>query len=96
MAPSTLQVLTKAIQRLEKEGNLYKNDIAEQEREMETLINNNADEVLIRKHREVLDESKRMIPELNRKLSDHKNRLRVFLQSYSGDEDVQAATSLIN
>lgn len=95
MSPTPLQIKTKAIQRLLKEKSLYAQEVADQERVLKDMRDNKHDEYAIKKHEEVLAESKRMIPELEKKIKSHKESLAEFLKSYSGDEDVSIASSLV-
>ncbi|CAH2355572.1 tubulin-specific chaperone A [[Candida] railenensis] len=95
MAPSTLQIKVNALKRLLKEEKLYKNEVTEQEQFVEQMKANKADEYEVKKQIEVLQESQRMVPEVTKKIADHKEALSQFLDAYKGDEDVTEAKALI-
>lgn len=95
MPPSTLQIKVNALKRLLKEEKLYKNEVTEQEQYVEQMKANKADEYEVKKQIEVLQESQRMVPEVTKKIADHKEALSQFLESYKGDEDVTEAKALI-
>lgn len=96
MEPSGLQIKVNALQRLIKEESLYQQEVIEQEQFVNQMKANNADEYEIKKQIEVLEESQRMVPEVTKKIKEHKEGLRKFLENYSGDEDTTTANSLIS
>lgn len=95
MPSSPLQIKVNALKRLIKEEKLYKEEVEEQEKHVSQLKANNSDPYEIKKQVEVLDESKRMIPLVAKKIQEHKEGLSQFLDTYSGDEDLTEAKSLI-
>ncbi|KAG2735936.1 hypothetical protein G9P44_000026 [Scheffersomyces stipitis] len=95
MSPTTLQIKVNALKRLLKEEKLYQQEVAEQEQYVQHMKSNNADEYELKKQMEVLQESQRMVPEVTRKISEHREGLKVFLKTYKGDEDITAAQELV-
>lgn len=95
MAPSQLQIKVSALKRLIKEEKLYQQEVKEQEQYVAQMKANNADEYEIKKQIEVLEESKRMVPQVTTKIEEHRDALKQFLESYSGDEDVKQAQELL-
>lgn len=95
MAPSQLQIKVNALKRLVKEESLYRQEVTEQEQFVAQMKANNADEYEIKKQIQVLEESQRMVPEVTKKISQHKDALKLFLETYKGDEDITTATGLL-
>lgn len=83
------------MKRLIKEETLYKQEVTDQEKYVEQMKSKDADEYELKKQVQVLEESQRMVPELTRKIKEHKEALVLFLDTYTGDEDVSVAKSLI-
>ncbi|CAK7903201.1 tubulin-specific chaperone A [[Candida] anglica] len=95
MAPTPLQIKVNSLKRLIKEETLYKQEVTDQEKYVEQMKSKDADEYELKKQVQVLEESQRMVPELTRKIKEHKEALVSFLDTYTGDEDVSVAKSLI-
>lgn len=95
MAPLPLEIAVKALQRLKKEKESYIKELKEQEIELETLKNRNADEILLKKHTEVCEETKRMLPELDSQIKLHTERLLSLLKTYPNDEYAQEANVVL-
>ncbi|ODV80070.1 tubulin-specific chaperone A [Suhomyces tanzawaensis NRRL Y-17324] len=95
MSPTPLQIKINALKRLIKEESLYKQEVQEQEEYVNQMRSNKADEYELKKQVEVLEEAKRMVPEVTKKISQHREALRVFLDTYKGEEDVAAAKELL-
>lgn len=95
MAPLTLEIAVKALQRLKKEKGSYIEDLKEQDIELETLRNRNADEILMKKHTELYEETKRMLPELDSKIKLHNERLSSLLKTNPNDEYAQEAKLIL-
>ncbi|EGW34156.1 uncharacterized protein SPAPADRAFT_59576 [Spathaspora passalidarum NRRL Y-27907] len=95
MSPSPLQVKVSALKRLIKEEKLYQQEVSEQEQYVNKMKESNADEYEIKKQVEVLEESKRMVPQVTKKIGEHREALKSFLETYSGDEDLTAAKELL-
>lgn len=95
MPPTQLEIKTKAIQRLLKEQKLYEKEILEQEEFLKHMKSSDADEYEVRKQEKVLDESKRMIPELSKKIKEHGEALKLFLGDYKCEGDVSLARELL-
>lgn len=96
MAPTKLQIKTKAFERLLKEKGLYETDIVDQEKALKEKSMNGSDCHEIKKLNEVLEESKKMSKELASKIADHRQRLHEFLESYNGEEDTGFARQLLS
>lgn len=95
MSPTPLQIKTKALQRLIKERSLYSDEVLQHKEFLDQMKSSGADQYDVRKQSQILDESERMVVELERKIADHKDSLTAFLGSYSGDEDLSAAKALV-
>lgn len=95
MAPSQLQIKVNALKRLIKEESLYRQEVTEQEQFVAQMRTNNSDEYELKKQIQVLEESQRMVPEVTKKISQHRDALKLYLDTYKGDEDVSAATELL-
>ena len=95
MPPSALQIKVNALKRLIKEETLYQQEVAEQQQYVDHMKSNNADEYELKKQIQVLEESQRMVPEVSRKIKDHKEALSQFLETYKGEEDLSAAKELV-
>lgn len=95
MAPSPLQIKVNALKRLIKEEKLYQQEVSEQEQFVNQMKANNADEYELKKQIEVLEEAQRMVPEVTKKITQHKQSLKEFLETYSGEEDTSAAKELL-
>lgn len=96
MAPSPVQIKVNALKRLIKEETLYKQEVTEQESYVNQMRANKVDEYELKKQIEVLEESQRMVPEVTKKIAQHKEALSQFLESYDGEDDLTEAKSLIN
>lgn len=95
MAPSQLQIKVNALKRLIKEETLYTHEVEEQEKYVKQMELNQADEYELKKQIQVLNESKKMVPEVTKKIEQHKESLRSFLESYNGEEDIASAHQLL-
>lgn len=95
MAPSQLEIKVNALKRLIKEESLYTHEVEEQEKYVKQMEANQADKYELKKQNQVLEESKKMVPEVTKKINEHKESLKEFLSSYNGDEDVSAAQQLL-
>lgn len=95
MSPTALQIKVKALQRLLKEEKMYLREVTEQEAYVEQMRSSNADEYDLKKQIEVLHESQRMVPELTKKVKEHRDGLVAFLKTYTGDEDTTEAKQLL-
>ena len=95
MSPTPLEIKTKAVQRLLKEEQLYLKDISEQEEQLQQMRASDTDEYEIKKYEKVLDESKRMVPELKKKIQEHAKGLKSYIEDYKGDEDTSDLKALL-
>lgn len=90
--PTPLQIKVNSLKRLRKEFTLYKAEVAENEA---LLASMNSNEYEAKKQAQVVDESKRMVVELQQKIDQHTQRLRDFLKDFTGDEDLTEAQLLV-
>lgn len=95
MAPTALEIKTKALQRLLKERQLYENEVSEQEEYLKQMKASDSDEYEVRKQEKVLNESRRMVPELAKKIKEHGEALKLFIAGYTGEEDLGVPRELI-
>lgn len=95
MPPSQLAIKTNALKRLIKEKSLYSQEVEDQSKYVQQLKASNSDEYELKKQIEVLEESKRMVPQVDSKIEAMKKSLKDFLESYNGDEDVATAKLLL-
>lgn len=91
MAPTQLEIKTKSLGRLIKEESLYQQELKEQESHVENLKTSNADSYEIKKQVEVLDDTKKVIPEIRKKISEAKDSLEAHIKDYTGTEDLTAS-----
>ncbi|CDR38986.1 CYFA0S02e10066g1_1 [Cyberlindnera fabianii] len=91
MSPSPLEIKTSALTRLLKEEKLYQQELKDQESHIASMKAQNADPYELKKQVEVLDDTKRVIPELKKKISEMAQSLEDFLKTYDGAEDVTSA-----
>lgn len=82
MAPSKLEIKVKALQRLLREKEYYEKELKEQEQELENMKQSSRDEYEIKKQDELVAEAKRMLPELDSKIKQHKAELAKFVEEY--------------
>ncbi|CAI5755542.1 unnamed protein product [Candida verbasci] len=69
---------------------LYKQEVKDQEEYVKGL-----DGYELKKQLEVLDESKRMVPEVSKKIEQHKDELKKYIEEHP-DEDLKEAKELLN
>lgn len=96
MPPTTLQIKTNALSRLLKEQKLYRQEVLDQQKFVQQMISKNADEYEIRKQQQVLEESQRMITELDKKVNEHTDDLKNYVANYEGEENLDAARGLLS
>lgn len=90
MAPSQLQIKVNALKRLMKEQALYKKEAEADAKRVEQAKEEGKDEYEIKKMNEVLQETQKMVPELNKKIQTTLNGLKELLSS-DLDEDTTSA-----
>ncbi|CCD24914.1 Rbl2p NDAI_0E00980 [Naumovozyma dairenensis CBS 421] len=96
MAPTQLEIKTKALQRLIKEESYYKEEIKEQKANVEKLKqDSNVDPYDLKKQVEVLEDTERLLPTLYTKIEEFKENLEQFLQSYDGQEDLTESKAAV-
>lgn len=94
MAPSQLQIKVNALKRLMKEQALYKKEAAADAQRVEQAKEEGKDEYEIKKMNEVLQETQKMVPELNKKIQTTLDGLKDLLSS-DLDEDTSAAKEVV-
>lgn len=94
MSPTQLQIKVKALERLISEKSFYCKEVKEYAQSLDQMKSAGADVYEVRKQAQVLEESQRMVPELERKIKEHTRSLSDFLKTYDGDEDTAIAKSL--
>lgn len=96
MAPTPLQIKTRALQRLVKEEKLYQQELDEQQQLVDGLkADPNTDEYELKKQLEILQENDKMIPAIKAKVKEHAKLLEEFLKANSVNEDTEPATKLL-
>lgn len=95
MSPTPLEIKVKAVERLMKEKNIYYEEVANNSRVLNLMISSDADSYDIGKQKLILEESERMAVEIEAKISVYKTNLAKFLESYAGNENLEAAKELI-
>ncbi|KAI5962374.1 DIT1 [Candida pseudojiufengensis] len=95
MSPTPLQIKVNALKRLIKEEQLYQQEVKDQETYVNQMKSQNADEYEIKKQIQVLEESQRMVPQVNEKIKELKQSLEEFINNYNGDEDLSIAKNLL-
>lgn len=91
MAPSQLEIKSKALGRLVKEEGLYQKELKEQEDLVQTLKSSNADSYEVKKQEEVLADTKKVIPEVRKKISEAQKSLEEYIKDYTGTEELTTA-----
>ncbi|SCU78432.1 LAMI_0A04610g1_1 [Lachancea mirantina] len=96
MAPTQFEIKFRALQRLVKEESYYQQDLQEQEAHVKSLENlPNVDPFDLKKQKEVMEDTQRLLPTLHVKIKEFKDDLEAFLESYKGSEDVSSAHAII-
>mmetsp|Transcript_33700 Transcript_33700/g.107700 ORF Transcript_33700/g.107700 Transcript_33700/m.107700 type:complete len:113 (+) Transcript_33700:1812-2150(+) len=97
-APSSerqLEIKTKVVKRLAKEVAHYEEETKEHEARIEAMRSSNKDPYDVKKAVEVLDETKLMIPDAQRRLRDALDDLENLVDSVQ-DVDVSAAKTYLH
>lgn len=81
-----IKIDTGVVKRLGKEKQAYEKEIVKQEERIEKMKSEGKDEYDIKKQHEVLDESKMMIPDCQRRLKVAREKLEKLLE---GESDLQ-------
>ncbi|ODQ67197.1 tubulin-specific chaperone A [Nadsonia fulvescens var. elongata DSM 6958] len=105
MPPSQLKIRAMALGRLLKEEVLYKEEVTEHTKTLEKMKSENADKYEIKKYMEVLKDTEKMIPELQKKIRDALDTVKSLLEESTSDdaetleivkENIAKAESLLN
>ncbi|KAI8976913.1 tubulin binding cofactor A [Pilobolus umbonatus] len=81
MPLSPLKIKTNIVKRIHKETIGYDKEAANQQKRIDKLIENSADEADIRKQKEVLDETLQMIPDVQKRLAIAHQELREQIEN---------------
>ncbi|CAG8462742.1 19747_t:CDS:2 [Racocetra fulgida] len=76
MSLRDLKIKTGVVVRLSKEEKSYHKEVEDQEKRIEKLAANGADSAVLNKEKEVLEESQRMIPDVQKRLKGAYEELR--------------------
>lgn len=95
MSPTSLEIKVKAVERLVKEKNIYHDEVSNNSRVLILMISSDADSYDIGKQKLILEESERMVLQIEDKIRLYKANLAKFLESYAGNENLEAAKELI-
>lgn len=92
MSPTQLEIKTRALQRLVKEEGYYQQELKEQTEHVERLRKDKSfDPYDLKKQEEVQKDTEKLLPTLYQKIKEFKVNLEQYLESYQGNEDLQAA-----
>ncbi|ELU06721.1 hypothetical protein CAPTEDRAFT_179546 [Capitella teleta] len=78
-----IKIRTGVVKRIGKECAMYAKEVTKQEEHIEKMKSDGKDEYDIRKQNEVLEESRMMIPDTNRRLKAAKEELTQLLEGNS-------------
>ncbi|XP_038076378.1 tubulin-specific chaperone A-like [Patiria miniata] len=93
-----IKIKTGVLKRLVKEKTMYEKEVTDQTAKVERMKAEEQDEHNIRKQQEVLEESKMMIPDSNRRIKTAFAELKNLLETteeLKEDENYQTASTLI-
>lgn len=74
---------------------MYLDEVAENRSLVAKLESEAADAYDIKKAKQVLDESERMVAHMEKLFETHRGALKTYLETYKGDEDTTEAQSLV-
>lgn len=96
MAPTPLEIKVKSLQRLMKEESYY---IQEKKDQKDLLAKLEADKDVdpyeLKKQKEILDDTERLLPTLYTKIQQFKENLEEYLTTYEGDESTDLAKEVV-
>ena len=84
-----LKIQTNVVKRLKKELSYYEKEAEDQKTKIQTLEQNKGDEYVIKKQREVLDESLGMIPHTSQRLDEAIQKLKSLVEEYTQEDDLR-------
>jgi len=88
--PSPLKIKTSSVIRLIKEEQSYHRELAFQQAKVDKMIDDNEDFYDIKKQREVLVETEKMIPEVQKRLRDAVEMLELQLETIDEETEEKA------
>jgi len=100
-APSKLAIATGSVTRLVKEEGTYRQEQTRQEARIESLQGNTDEnaEYQMRQEHQSLEETKKMLPEINKRIADAVQKLETTLAQNKSDaspEEIEKAEKAIN
>ncbi|KAI8054277.1 tubulin binding cofactor A [Syncephalis plumigaleata] len=92
MAERELKIKTSALKRLVKDYRYYVSEASAQTTKIEELVAENADPYVVKKQREVLDDTLQMFPDTQRRISEMREKVTSLLNDPSVvDEEIKTA-----
>ncbi|XP_077989117.1 tubulin-specific chaperone A-like [Glandiceps talaboti] len=94
-----LKIKTGVVKRLGKERSMYEKEVVDQQEKINKMEADGKDEYDIRKQKEVLQESKIMIPDCTRRLKTAHSELQTMLENekeLAETEEYKAAEAIVN
>eukprot|EP00914_Ancora_sagittata_P015468 GHVO01030630.1.p1 GENE.GHVO01030630.1~~GHVO01030630.1.p1 ORF type:complete len:110 (+),score=20.84 GHVO01030630.1:120-449(+) len=88
-----IKIRTGVVKRIGKECIMYAKEVTKQEEHIEKMKTDGKDEYDIRKQHEVLEESRMMIPDTNRRLKSAKEELTQLLDGNSHLKEAEEYTA---
>lgn len=97
MAPTQLEIKVKSLQRLIKEENYYIQEKKDQKELLEKLkADKEVDPYELKKQKEILEDTERLLPTLYNKIRQFKEDLEEYLKTYEGDENTDLAVTMVS
>ncbi|CAL9731151.1 tubulin-specific chaperone A [Monosporozyma unispora] len=92
MAPTQLEIKVKSLERLMKEETYYIQEKVDQEELLFKLeADKDVDPYELKKQKEILEDTERLLPTLYTKIEQFKENLEEYLKSYEGEESTDLA-----
>lgn len=92
MAPTQLEIKVKSLQRLMKEESYYIQEKKDQKELLSKLeADKDVDPYELKKQKEILEDTERLLPTLYTKIQQFKENLEEYVKSYEGDESTDLA-----
>ncbi|KAI7877699.1 tubulin binding cofactor A [Lichtheimia hyalospora FSU 10163] len=96
--PRDLKIKTNVVKRIHKEQIAYGKEAEQQQKRIDKLIADNADEADVRKQKEVLNETLQMIPDVKRRLAEAYKNLQDAVEDpqNAGTTELEEARSVLS
>ncbi|CAL9737346.1 tubulin-specific chaperone A [Monosporozyma servazzii] len=92
MAPTQLEIKVKSLQRLMKEESYYIQEKKDQKELLSKLeADKDVDPYELKKQKEILEDTERLLPTLYTKIQQFKENLEEYVKSYEGEESTDLA-----